>query len=96
MSEMIVRVGRSLAGHFGPLFDDLPKDRIEQRAWAREGRAVENTQADLLDAARAAIEAMREPDYAMWRAAAGETSYVSEEAWHAMIDAALSPEPPKG
>jgi hypothetical protein len=56
--ELVERVARALAGHFGPVFDDLPRDRVQQREFLREGgNPAENTQEDCLEAARAAIEA---------------------------------------
>jgi hypothetical protein len=59
--------------------------RTEEDQWCSDAMA--------LAAARAAIEAMREPTKKMWEEGSWETGYVSEEAWHAMIDAALETEP---
>jgi hypothetical protein len=77
MNEMIERVARAIAADN----ENWPYDR---RPWSE--------QRYLLERARAAIEAMREPTEAMKAAAKPFRKGVGEEPgglWHAMIDAAL-------
>ena len=64
---MIELVARVIAGHFGPMFDALPKDEIQRREWNRNptgnfNHPYEESQADMLDAAKAAIRAMKDRD----------------------------------
>lgn len=99
---MVVRVARAIAGHFGPEFDELPVDRKAQRLSIRQGDAYCDHQAEMLDAARAAIEAMREPTEAMTHCGAitpeGFQAYSNtcETIWAGMIEAALSPQVEEG
>ncbi len=70
-------VAKALAGHFGPAFDELALDKQEHRLLLRHGHVGVNqpTQADVLDAADAAIaavlEQLREPSEAMLNAGQG-------------------------
>ena len=92
---MIERVARAISGHFGPVFDDLPKDRKAQRLSIRQGDAYCDTQDDMLEAARAAIEAMREPTERMVQAGWATNGYrgdMTKAEWSAMIDVALGAE----
>jgi hypothetical protein len=66
-SEMVERVARAIAGHFGPEFDELPKDRKAQRESIRAGDAYCDNQSEMLAAARAAIEAMGGQAFWLWR-----------------------------
>lgn len=85
MTDMIERVARALynreaRGH-GDWSVDCPPGSTFERYW--------------LDSARAAIEAMREPTEAMYRAAETAIDPLSSESavgqyWPAMIDAALA------
>lgn len=93
------RAARALPQMLGPhAFDDLPLDRTEQRKLNREGHSFEHTQADMLDLARAVLQAIRTPSEAM-KFAGAALSYQGEafapiecieDAWAAMIDIALA------
>lgn len=76
MSEMVERVAQAIAG------------ALKQAYWERE----EPTDDDHLAAARAAIEAMREPTEAMWAKGTGarlDESPSTHKVWREMIDEAL-------
>lgn len=77
---MIERVARAMAGYFCPYFDEIPKDKLDRRekmaAGDRLALITDITQDDLLDAACAAIEAMREPTKAMLAAAVPEPNHL--------------------
>jgi hypothetical protein len=63
---MLETVARELAGHFGPEFDALPKDRGVLRDVRRHSVVYsDNTQDCLLHAARAVLQAMRTPTMQM-------------------------------
>ena len=58
-------VARAVAGHFGPLFDDLPKDRAELRRSVRDGLHSfdsDNTQSVLMGASCDALAALASPE----------------------------------
>ena len=68
MANQVELVARAIAGHFGPVFDGLPTDEIQRREWNRSPKAgcagnlgppYEESQADLLEAAKDAIRAMK-------------------------------------
>lgn len=93
MSEMIERVARALCAA-----DDL---NWEEQADPQTSGSGDNNQAAYLHAARAAIEAMRDPTDAMIAAGIAQANIctddqtasaacVPEHAWPAMIDAALA------
>ena len=79
MSELIVRMARRLAGHYGQPFDLLAKNKDEVRRWMRDGLPPQvasamggtrwdhndPTQEDHIQAARDALAAVREPTEAM-------------------------------
>ncbi len=91
MTGMVERVARALAGHFGPEFDKLLDDRREVRKWGQPG---DNSKDDFLAAARAAIEAMREPTEGQYDAPTSGTTGGIDRAsftfWQTSIDAALN------
>ena len=59
--ELIEAMACEMAGHFGPLFEELPKDKKELRAQRRVGDfTADHTQEDMQDAAQAALAAIRE------------------------------------
>jgi len=81
MSEMVERVARAIANNLGPL-GDLRYYMSDEEA---------------MSAARAAIEAMREPTDAMWDAGPvinDPNDYGPQDVWDAMINAALADPPP--
>lgn len=97
--SMIERVARAISQHVGPFaFDDLPRDRPEMKNRQRAGEDVFDTQAEMLETARAAIEAMREPSEAMFEAGGEAPLNMDRDVgrgpagrvWSGMIDAALS------
>ncbi len=51
-------IARAIAGHFGSLYDDLPKDIQERRERRRNGEIHENTQLDMFFAAKSALAAL--------------------------------------
>lgn len=83
---MIERVARAL-------FDELNKS-IEVDGWRRDWESCGTYLRDCFrEAARVAIEAMREPTTEMWSAGQREVYEGSaRDAWAAMIDAALGKE----
>lgn len=58
---MVERMARAIAGHFGPEFDDLPKDKAERINRNRVGEMFDDSQEDVLEAAKAALQALMEP-----------------------------------
>lgn len=58
MDSEVEAVAKALAGHFGPLFEYLPPDKIDQRKAERNGVHYDNTKEDMREAARAAIDAL--------------------------------------
>lgn len=91
-TPMLERVARAMAGHFGQNFDDLPKDKQDRRDRLRSTQdyVPDHDQSDVLEAARAALEAMLEPSIDM--CAAGRAfgdDYAAGDVWKAMIQAAL-------
>lgn len=94
MSEMIERVACVIATELGDDFDLAIADR---GAWRKsqgikDGRyrdINEPTQADFLELARAAIQAMREPTERMLHAGCLAANKDTLEDWQAMIDEAL-------
>ena len=58
-NAMVERVARAIAGHFGPDFDQLPKDRAEARSLVRQGADFNgNDKTSVMDAARAALQSL--------------------------------------
>ena len=96
MSEMIERVARAIATELGDDFDRAFASKSEWNKAQRHkgGRfrySSEPMQGDYLDAARAAIQAMREPTEGMkaraWELLRGNLRH--EEAYRHLIDEAL-------
>jgi hypothetical protein len=100
---VLEQAARALPQLLGPhSFDELPLDRAEQRALNRIGDRYEHTQADMLDLARAVLQAIREPSDLMrtsgqWAisdclavSVCVENNFKAAEVWQAMIDRALS------
>lgn len=107
MNDVVERVARAIANQLGDGFDNAHRDKphwVQTRgeSGGRYRDINEPRQNDYLDAARAAIEEIREPTEAMviigGRIAAGLSSgraiqpYEDDAAniWSAMIDAALA------
>jgi hypothetical protein len=82
MNEMVERVEWALAIFFSqnrmPCMSGDPRDRLSSLQ-----------RRNLSDAARAAIEAMREPTGGMCKAGFLKRNVCTEAVWKAMIDAAL-------
>ena len=57
----VVEAAKAMAGHFGPVFEVLAKDRRDFREWQREtcDYVTTHTQADLIEAAHAVLTALR-------------------------------------
>lgn len=104
MMDMVERVARAIAAENGDDFAALPDSKAD---WIAAGGSFggrfrdinEPRKSDYLEMARAAIEAMREPNEAMLEA--GEKIVDPHDAsvergYAAMIDAALAPSPPLG
>jgi hypothetical protein len=79
-NQMVERVAKAIGDHF---YADVRPDTTPE-LWA-----------SCLDAARAAIEAMREPTAEMVAAVGSDYGAALEATYQAMIDAALTP-PPSG
>ena len=62
IKESVARaVARAIAGHFGPEYDGLPEGELERREWNRNpGTPYTESQADVLEAAQAALDAIAE------------------------------------
>lgn len=69
--NMIEKVARAIAGHYGKEFDDCPKDYKEGRKLYRAGKVdlSDVNQDEHMEAAKAAIEAMEIPTKDMISAA---------------------------
>lgn len=95
MDSMIENMARAIAGHFGPEFDALPKDKAERINRNRMGEMFDDSQEDVLDAAKAALQALMEPTPGMVEAGwAAERPWVHPKeslagAYKAMIRTAL-------
>ena len=89
------RAASAIAGHFGPEFHELPDDKRDQRELARDGLPYENNKEDMLEAARAAIEALMEPSEGMIEASTfvPQLRVESLGIWQAMLTAALEEKP---
>lgn len=92
MNEMIERVARALHAQ------TFPEVCRGDEAWLQAAwESSEFDRARHLAAARAAIEAMREPTDAMCAETRSEwvSGHEAGGIWRAMIDAALAPTPPE-
>ena len=99
MAPMLTRIAMAISGDHPTAWRLRPKDKADLRALVRANVVMPNTptQADYLDDARAALEAMLEPDEGMIDAGEcgpfdGEVDYDGPSAtqvWQAMICAAL-------
>lgn len=98
MTEMVEKVARAIADHVGPGFDAMLKDGSELRREALMARADINdlTQCDMLDAARAALEAMRDftPVVRCEDGVVHQLVGAPEDIWRTMIDAAINAKTP--
>jgi hypothetical protein len=82
MSEMIERVARAIDAVLGDEHESLSRE-MGCGSHAKEMRTTAT-----LEAARAAIEAMREPTEAM-KAVTSENTWHAVQDWYAMIEEAL-------
>jgi len=90
--NMVEKMARAMAGHFGPDYGALPKDKIERNIMLRQGLIYDNTQEDLLQAAASVLTALSEPTEEMILAALETNSRFGKSAmaniWQAMLAAA--------
>lgn len=104
MTDMVEVVARALAGHFGPFYDDLPRNRLQLREWQRIGQRWDHSQEDMRDAALQVIKSMREIEIPVQQAGGKllgaymrDTEYhypvkTAIDIWEVMIDSILKQE----
>lgn len=99
MTSTLTGLARAIAHGLGDDFDSLPRDKRErQLRMRRDGDFPDATQADMIEAAAAALRYLREPSKGMLEAAADEIvvgccSLGQPEAqacWQTMIDHILA------